>query len=212
MRLEIWLQSSLENAAYHRPIRPFAVSPSPALFSAEPSAPLKVCPDMTRLCCVIDTHLPTIPHCTTPRSALFVSNMPGGLWTPRELAPQTPFLGSLSAVTSVPSSRWRRRPSTGRPSTHLAVSPVQSAVSSDHGPCSVGPVTRASAPRLCCSKCGPQPGRAHPPPGCCRGGRASCLPFDPLNPHSNKIHADVSACWSPRGCFRGHLWLPSEGV
>ena len=52
MRLEIWLQSSLENAAYHRPIRPFAVSPSPALFSAEPSAPLKVCPDMTRLCCV----------------------------------------------------------------------------------------------------------------------------------------------------------------
>lgn len=79
MRLEILLQPSLENAAYHRSIRPFAVSPFPALFSAEPGAPLKVCPDMTRLCCVIDTHLPTIPRCTMPCTSLFVSNMPAGL-------------------------------------------------------------------------------------------------------------------------------------
>lgn len=58
---------------------PFAMSPLPALFSAETTAPLQLCPDMTRLCCVIDTHLLTIPRRTRPCSSLFVSNRPGAL-------------------------------------------------------------------------------------------------------------------------------------
>lgn len=54
------------NAAHHRRVSPVAVDPLSAVLSAEPSASLEVCPDITHRCCVSDTRLPAAPRLQRP--------------------------------------------------------------------------------------------------------------------------------------------------
>lgn len=117
MRLEILLQHSLEHSLPQiRP--PFVMNPFPFAFLSG-SAPLQLCPDMTRLCCVIDTHLPTIPRRTGP-AVLYLYCRPVHL-NPSATAPQTPFLSSTIGLP--------RRPAAGE----FGV-PVRAAF---HAPCSL---------------------------------------------------------------------------